>query len=113
MSSLNIPPSPHTVQVSIIDTTASIQVTADRFLSPRVDGLATLNCNAFAFLIENPRSGRRVLFDLGLRKDWHNLARPQYERIKTTFKLSVEKNVADILTENGVPLESVDSIIWR
>ncbi|KAL1988986.1 hypothetical protein VTN96DRAFT_5749 [Rasamsonia emersonii] len=112
MSTLNIPPSPHTVQVSIIDTTASIQVTADRFLSPRVDGFSTLNCNAFAFLIENPRSGRRVLFDLGLRKDWQNLAKPQYERIQTTFKLSVEKNVADILTENGVPLESVDSIIW-
>ncbi|KAL1965792.1 hypothetical protein VTN77DRAFT_5113 [Rasamsonia byssochlamydoides] len=111
-SNLNIPPSPNIVQVSIIDTTASIEVPADRFLAPRVDGLERMNCNAFAFLVENPRSGRRVVFDLGARKDWENLAKPVYERISRTFKVSVEKDVAEILTENGVPLESVDSIIW-
>ncbi|KAJ9212701.1 hypothetical protein DTO166G4_5648 [Paecilomyces variotii] len=111
-SNLNFPASPHTVQVSIIDSTSKINAPSDRFLQPRIDGFDRLLAPAFSFLVENQRSGRKVLFDLGVRKDWENLAKPLYEAIKDTFKVEVEKDVAQILRENGVKLEDVEGIIW-
>lgn len=112
-SQLTIPASPNTVQVSIIDTTTTIDFPADRFLAPKIDGLDRVKGNAFSFLVENPRTGRKVVFDLGIRKDWKNLARPLYERLKTIFRIEVEKDVAEILRENGVGLEEIEAVIWR
>jgi hypothetical protein len=111
---LHIPPSPNTVNVRIIDTTSSIQCKADFFLSPNVGGLDELHCNAFAFLIENPRNGDKLVFDLGVRKDWQNLATPMVEGLLARgFRMSVEKNVSEILVEGGVKLEDVSAIVWR
>lgn len=108
------PASPNTVQVSIIDTATTIRCPADIFLAPRVDGLERLTANAFSFLIENPRAGRKVVFDLGVRRDWENYAQPLSDHLKRgRFDIEVKKNVAEILTENGVKLEDIESIIWR
>ena len=67
----------------------------------------------FAFLIEH--NGQKLLFDLGLRKDWEassppSLADPMQ---RGGWKLEVTKNVTEILQENGTSLDSVDAIIWR
>lgn len=110
---LNIPASPHTVQVSIIDSTSKIVGPADYFLEPRIDGHERLVAPAFSFLVENPRSSRTVVFDLGIRKDFENLAKPLWDGLKRVFEVEVEKDVAHILKENGVKLESVEGIIWR
>lgn len=73
-----------------------------------------IHCNAFAFLVENPRTGQKLVFDLGVRKDWENLARPMVEGLLAMgFRLHVEKGVSEILQEGHVALEDINAVIWR
>ncbi|RAL10207.1 MBL fold metallo-hydrolase [Aspergillus homomorphus CBS 101889] len=109
---LNIPASDKTVEVSIIDTTANIQLPADVFFAPEIGGLKQLRAGAYAFLVENKSRDKRVLFDLGVRKDWENLAKPLYDRLKEIFAVTVRKDVSDILTDHSIPLDTIDAIIW-
>ena len=45
-----------------------------RFAKPNVRGLRALDkAPRFSFFIQHP-SGRRILFDVGVRKDWRNLS---------------------------------------
>ena len=71
---LNIPHSDQTCKVSIIDTTCRVKVPVPIMLMPQVLGHDVLYCPAFSFLVENVTLNRRVLFDLGVRKDWENAA---------------------------------------
>lgn len=67
-------------------------------------------------MIEHP-SGRKLLYDLGLRKDWESLS-PRVglqEAVMTGViaDITVKKNIAQILVDAGVKLEEVEGIIWR
>ena len=76
-------------------------------------GFTHVNCPAFSFLVAHP-SGRKILFDLGVRKDWWNFAPALTERLqKGGWKVEVEKGVQEILEENGVEPGEIDAIIWR
>jgi glyoxylase-like metal-dependent hydrolase (beta-lactamase superfamily II) len=68
---------------------------------------------SFSFLIEHP-TGRKLLFDLGLRKDWESLAPSVVEMMKSnsSWEVHVSKNVADILQENEVPTAAIEAIVW-
>lgn len=68
---------------------------------------------AFAFLIEH--NGQKMLFDLGLRKDWEASSPPSLaDPMKLGgWKAEVKKNVSEVLQENGTSLDSIDAIIWR
>ncbi|GMF81561.1 unnamed protein product [Aspergillus oryzae] len=85
-----------------------------RFMAPQVPGLDTFARNpAFSFLIEHS-SGRKLVFDLGIRKDWENYAPKIAEYIPTTgYKIEVTQHVADILEEHGVKAKDVEAVIWR
>jgi hypothetical protein len=71
------PASPHTVNVSIINTGADIQnIPSGKFFSPArseissIPGHSTMvGCPVFSFLISHPTQRRTVLFDLGIRPD--------------------------------------------
>ena len=81
---------------------------------PEYKGLDYLNCPAFSFLIEHPVSGRKYLFDLGVRQDWQNGPRTIVERIKNGgWQVTVEKGVADILLDGGIDPNEIEGIIWR
>jgi len=110
---LKIPSSTKTVQVRIIDTTSRIRnIGLGTFLTPTIKGFETLNCPAYSFLIEHP-SGRKVLFDLGVRKDWENSAPALLKRIKNgNWELKVEKHVRDQLEEHGVNGKDIEAVIW-
>ncbi|QMW42500.1 metallo-beta-lactamase superfamily protein [Aspergillus flavus] len=84
-----------------------------RFMAPQVPGLDTFARNpAFSFLIEHS-SGRKLVFDLGIRKDWENYAPKIAEYIPTTgYKIEVTQHVADILEEHGVKAKDVEAVIW-
>ncbi|KAL9136993.1 MAG: hypothetical protein Q9175_001798 [Cornicularia normoerica] len=68
---------------------------------------------AFAFLIEH--NGQKILFDLGVRKDWEVNSPPSLtDPMKLGgWKFEVEKNVSGVLQDNGTNLGSIDAIIWR
>lgn len=66
-------------------------------------------------LIEHP-SGRKLLYDLGCRKDWRKLP-PSLGLEKLVDDgivggIEIKKNVDEILTEGGVRIEDVEGIIW-
>jgi glyoxylase-like metal-dependent hydrolase (beta-lactamase superfamily II) len=110
---LHIPDSDATVSVRIINTTAHItNIPLDLFVTPHIHGHDTLSCPAFSFLIEHP-SSRKLLFDLGVRKDYENLAPVIASRIKSdNWGCATEKDVPKILEENGVAPDDIEAIIW-
>ena len=114
---LTIPPSPATVTISIINTTSHITgIPITTFMHPPIQGHSTLDCPAYSFLITHDASKQRrtILFDLGVRKDWENLAPKIGARIKEQgWSVSVEKGVSEILEEGGVGLGGVEAVVWR
>lgn len=108
---MKIPPSQNTVTVRIIDSTSRIIVPND-FIDVPIKGDELIDCPAFSFLIEHP-SGRRLLFDLGIRTDFQNLPPiiQSYFQDKAA-RVTVEKDVYTILAENGVDPKGIEGIIW-
>lgn len=110
---LNIPSSDSTVQVQVINTTCDIVVSAEYFVQPLIKGQETLNLPTCSFLVENKKLGKTVLFDLGCRIDWWNLAPAQRNAIETKIPgLRVAKGITEILLEGGTKLEEVDGMVW-
>ena len=114
LPALNIPISQTTVKVSVIDTTTRIaNLPWGRFVQPHYEGLDYMDVPSYSFLVEHS-SGRKVLFDLGGRKDLENLAPVTVDRMKNGgWITSVEKGVAEILDANGVQRVSIEAVIWR
>jgi hypothetical protein len=85
-----------------------------RFMVPPVPGFEKKKPGpVLTFLLEHP-SGKKLLFDLGIRKDFQNYAPTIANYIPTTkYNIEVTQNVVDILEENGIPGSSIDGVIWR
>jgi len=81
------------------------------FFRPILPGRETFSPLAFSFFIENHAKDKRIVFDLGIRKDPENGTPAFRERVKT-FKMDVLKDVATQLNDAGIELESVDAVIW-
>ena len=116
---LNIPPSKHTVDVSIIDTTCYVgNIPAKAFMDPVMPGLECLSAPCYSMLIKhnNPEAKSKydtLLWDLGVRKDWEKGPTSLVKRIKDgNFTVIAKKDVAQILKENGEDLNNVGGIIW-
>lgn len=102
-------------RVSIIDTTLRIPgIPATIFTHPPVPGFETLpEVTTWSFLVESS-DGRKALFDLGVPKDRETGFSPKMnERVPKSFNIRVEKDVPDILKENGVDPGEIESIILR
>ncbi|KAH9815690.1 Metallo-beta-lactamase superfamily [Teratosphaeria destructans] len=116
---LHIPPSDHTVHVSIIDTTGHVRgIPAAAFMKPDVPGLDRLLAPCFSFLIQrqnqsSPSKYDHLLFDLGIRKDIENSPTAIVDRISGHgFEVTVEKNVVEVLEEGGSDPRQIGGIIW-
>ncbi|KAL8998546.1 MAG: hypothetical protein Q9169_002386 [Polycauliona sp. 2 TL-2023] len=109
-----IPESPSLVDISIIDSTARVRgIPTETFMVPKIKGYDTIDCPAYSFLIEHQRSGQKVLFDLGVRKDWENLAPKVATAIKEKgWSVAVDKGLVDILKDGEVEPRSINAIIW-
>ncbi|KAH8816969.1 beta-lactamase-like protein [Xylogone sp. PMI_703] len=109
---LNIPPSQNCVDVKIIDSTIHGAFPLALFAQPRISGRELIE-TAYCFYIEHPTLNKRVLFDLGMRKDYNNLPPKHAGMIQQTgWVLDVEKNVIEIIQEHGIKPDTIDSIIW-
>lgn len=111
---LNIPASSSTVSIKIIDISTIANVPMHALFTPLVHGIEVADdCPSYSFLIEHP-SGQKVLFDLGIRKDWQNLAPAIVERFKKVgHRPMAEKNVSEVLDESGVGKDNIQAVIWR
>lgn len=85
-----------------------------RFMEPPVPGLETFRSSpSLSFLLEH-QSGRKLVFDLGIRKDYENYSPTIAKYIPTTnYDIEVAGNVADILQDNDVSLGDIEAVIWR
>lgn len=111
---LSIPESQHTVDVSIIDTTARIQAPIAFFIKDPLPGHDFLQTLAHVFLIEHA-SGRKIIYDFSVRKDVDNFPPVVLEMLNSGkgFHADVPKDVAQVLQEDGrVKLEEIEAIIW-
>ncbi|KAK5064638.1 hypothetical protein LTR84_000472 [Exophiala bonariae] len=110
---LNIPASSVSISVKIIDASTISNVPAHALVTPMVPGYKTASpAPSYCFLLEHP-SGQKVLFDLGIRKDWQNLAPAIVERFKKVgHQPSAEKNISEVLDDAGVGKENVNAVIW-
>ena len=111
---LGIPSSSTSVSVKIIDVSTISNVPAAVLFTPPVPEFETLApVPSFCFLLEHP-NGQKLIFDLGIRKDWQNLAPSIVERFrKVGHQPSVEKNVAEVLEESGIETVNINAVIWR
>ena len=109
-----LPMASKTVTVSVIDTTTRIRMPVRTMFEPTIKGHSRLTSPSYAFLIENKDLGAKILFDLGTQRKWREQAPSVVSMIdENGWDVSVEKDVADILQEHGLPLSSVNAIIWR
>ncbi|CAI9633104.1 unnamed protein product [Alternaria burnsii] len=69
---LPVPQSDATVAIRVIDTGSRASTSASEFFKPTISGHDILaNSPAYPFLIGHG-SGRKAIFDFGIRKDWRN-----------------------------------------
>lgn len=81
---------------------------------PPIKGHDKLASPSYSLLVENERLGRKVLFDLGVQKDWEAQAPSTVEMIRDEgWDVRVEKDVNEILEEGGVSGGDIEAIIWR
>lgn len=98
--SIQFPVSDSTTKVRMIDTTAVMMVRSETLIEPVPAGHEFLNVTDIAFLVEHESSGRKILFDLGIRKDFWNLPPFLQQRLARMIpSLRVDKDVAEILEE--------------
>lgn len=98
--------------VAAVNTTCYLTVPGDTLVEPAIRGHEFMNFPTIAFLITHSPTGRRLMFDLGCRKDFWNLP----SIISTTIDekvpgIKVEKNVSDVLRDGGISLESLEAAI--
>ena len=114
---LKIPAGDFTVTVKIINSTNWTNSTEiSKFMVPEYDGFALYGVELSFFVEHNSPDGktRRPLFDLGVRKDWRNLAPAVMDFCDNpNWTIHTEKNVVDILVENEVDPASIEAVIWR
>ena len=87
-------------------------IPAAQIMTPEIKGHTNLTAPSFSFLIEHP-SGRKLVFDLGLRKDYENLP-PVIQRFleEARWEIEVGQNVSEILEEGGIKTSDIESVIW-
>ena len=123
MPSIDIPSSTSTVDVQIFDTTLRIlNGRPQAFMSPAIKGFDRMNALAYSFLITHKDAStgreRRLLFDLGAPKNWKDDLPPaiadsvkKWER--AGIQIECKKYLSELLDESGVPLDSIDAMVWR
>jgi beta-lactamase superfamily II metal-dependent hydrolase len=84
---------------------------AVHYVFPILPGTENMDGDLLAFLVENPSTHSRVMFDIGMRKDVQNFA-PSVVKLLKGFKLEVEDDIPTQLKNGNVTLESIDAVIW-
>lgn len=106
-------PSGETITIKLINPVNFGPAQINRFMAPPVPGLETFKSNpSLCFLLEHT-SGRNLVWDLGIRKDYENYSPKIAQYIPTTsYKIDCTQSVAETLQNNGYPLDNIEAVIW-
>lgn len=109
---VSVPESNRCCRVSILNTTCDIVIPLNYVVEPDISGYPWLNLPTYSFLIHHDSTGKKLLFDLGCRKDWENSVPHITRMIKTMVPgIKIDRNVIDTLICGGIDLEDVDAAI--
>ncbi|OBT60642.1 hypothetical protein VE03_09957 [Pseudogymnoascus sp. 23342-1-I1] len=111
---VQLPFGEQTVDVSLICAVNFGPAVLKRFMSPLVPQVHTHKTKSpsLSFLIQHP-SGRKLVWDLGIRKDYNNYAPSIANYIPTTgYEIDVTQNVVEVLEEKGIKGEEIEAVIW-
>ncbi|KAJ7043706.1 beta-lactamase-like protein [Mycena alexandri] len=112
---LGIPASSSTVEVRVFNVqNVTLIDEAHTFIHPIVPGHETSSFTDHAFLVDHKESQKRILIDLGFRKDVLNYA-PSITPFFTSGVVQIESlanDITDLLRDGGISLESIDAVIW-
>jgi glyoxylase-like metal-dependent hydrolase (beta-lactamase superfamily II) len=110
---IEIPEGSVAVKVRLINSVNFGPAQIHRFMAPAVTGLQHFKTSpSHSFCIQHP-SGRRLVFDLGIRKDYENYSKSIADYLPTmNYNIQVSKNVFEILGANGVEPSSIEAVIW-
>ncbi|KAF5022827.1 hypothetical protein F66182_5121 [Fusarium sp. NRRL 66182] len=114
MESLDLVPG-SSAKVQVIDTGARITLPVANFMTPPLPGHTHAHVPSFSFLIEQPSSGRKLLFDLGVRKHLQALPPAVQNLIREPgWSFDVPKSVAEILREYGLDIDggAIEAVVW-
>lgn len=103
------------VDVRVIYASSLAGLKVNFLMGPDLEGFDVLpKMPSFSFLVEHP-SGKKILFDLGIRKDWKTgLPESVSQRlVKSNYAIDAEKNPYDVLKENGFDPDQIESVVWR
>ncbi|KAJ7464104.1 beta-lactamase-like protein [Mycena latifolia] len=109
-----IPSSQATVEVKVFNVgIATLTNTTHAFVLPALPGHESIDFPMFAFLVEHKATQKRVMFDLGIRKDPLNFV-PSIASFFSSglFTGNEPKDITELLEDGGIPLTSIDTAIW-
>jgi len=111
---VQLPPGNTTLTVKLINPVNFGPAILNRFMAPPVPGLETFKTSpSLTFFLEHP-SGRKLVFDLGIRKDYGNYSKSITDYLPTTkYDIQVTKNVIDVLQGHGIAGSDIEAVIWR
>ncbi|PON20006.1 metallo-beta-lactamase superfamily protein [Trichoderma gamsii] len=101
------------VNVAFVSNALLSGLLMSRFSKPNIRGMETLQpIPSSSYFIEHP-SGRRLMFDLGPRKDLENLSPMLSKRMaKGGWQAEITQEVPEALQQHGIPIESIENVIW-
>lgn len=90
-----------------------IYVNPELFWQPKLEGFEGPDVPIYCFLVSH--GNRHVIFDLGVRRDWENLAPAVVSLVKATTKVTIGTDIATVLNQNtnlGIRAEDIEAVIW-
>ncbi|KAJ7464092.1 hypothetical protein FB451DRAFT_1042583 [Mycena latifolia] len=110
-----IPSSHATVEVKVFNVgNTTLTNTSHAFVLPTLPGHESIHVPMFAFLVEHKLTRKRVMFDLGMRKDPLNFVPSVASYFSSgLFIVNEPKDITELLEDGGIPLTSIDTVIWR
>ncbi|RMZ75269.1 hypothetical protein DV737_g5362, partial [Chaetothyriales sp. CBS 132003] len=102
-----------TYPASVLDNTL-LFLNPELFWQPKLQGFTGLHAPIYCFLIS--KGNHHIIFDLGVRRDWQNLAPKIVSLIKATTVITPGSDVASVLDSDcsGLNIRSTDinAVIW-
>ncbi|KAJ7830749.1 hypothetical protein B0H14DRAFT_3143442 [Mycena olivaceomarginata] len=109
-----IPASKATVDVRVFNVAnMTLLNETHAFILPVVPGHESAPFPMYSFLVEHRASQKRLMFDLGIRKDPENTPPAISVALASGFaQLEPYKEIAVLLQDGGINLTSIDAVIW-
>lgn len=90
-----------------------MRLPCSHLLTPDIPPHQYLDLPSFSFLIDHPRSQRKILFDLGLRKEFSSHP-PAVEKflVESGWDLQVTKDIPEILEDGNLSPTDIEAVVF-